>query len=44
MELYDGTVLRFRLDGFDGDKPRLVKLTQDKGTQGSEPKPARLGF
>ena len=44
VELYDATRLRFRLEGFDGDKPRLVKIAQDKGKEGREPKPARLGF
>jgi hypothetical protein len=44
VELYDGARLRFRLEGFDGDKPRLVKLVQDKASEGREPKPARLGF
>lgn len=44
VELYDATRLRFRLEGFDGDKPRLVKIAQDKGNDGREPKPARLGF
>jgi hypothetical protein len=44
VELYDGARLRFRLEGFDGDRPRLVKLAPGKGSEGREPKPARIGF
>ncbi|MCK6593351.1 MAG: hypothetical protein L6Q76_37820, partial [Polyangiaceae bacterium] len=42
VDLHDGTRQTYRLDGFDGEKPRLVKITQEK--VGHESKPPRLGF
>lgn len=44
VELYDGAQLRFKLEGFDGEKPRLVKLAQAKASEGKNPKPPRMGF
>ena len=44
VDLHDGSRQRFGLEGFDGDKPRLVKLAQEKGSERQGPKPSRLGF
>lgn len=35
--IYGGTTLRYRLEGFDGDKPRLVKIGE--GKKAPEPPP-----